>query len=343
MTAHDLQLGRRSLLAGAAGSAAVALAGCSGGSPGTYASSGSNGPAAQATPSQTTSSPTGSPTVSPVARLPTTRPWEPSPAEISPHVKVQAVRLLEAVGAWPAGQSGLAAARRRAVAAGYPAALADELSPLLSDAPAAAAQVVDAQYGGILSASSSVLVVLRQWMLTADGRSVSTGGTTVDVRLVSASPRWRVTVVYPAQPKPPDSALPAVAAGLLAQPRLRLPVAARADVRSGTISPLTMATMRQLSREHVVDVSVVRSGHPLYVFGTNRLSDHPRGHAFDIWAIDGRTVLDPANRALTEQVMRRGIALGAWQVGGPVDLDGGGSLYFSDNTHHDHIHMGFHG
>jgi hypothetical protein len=203
--------------------------------------------------------------------------------------------------------------------------------------------VVDAQYGGILSASSSVLVVLRQWMLTADGRSVSTGGTTVDVRLVSASPRWRVTVVYPAQPKPPDSALPAVAAGLLAQPRLRLPVAARADVRSGTISPLTMATMRQLSREHVVDVSVVRSGHPLYVFGTNRLSDHPRGHAFDIWAIDGRTVLDPANRALTEQVMRRGIALGAWQVGGPVDLDGGGSLYFSDNTHHDHIHMGFHG
>ena len=97
-----------------------------------------------------------------------------------------------------------------------------------------------------------------------------------------------------------------------------------------------------LAAAHVVDVSVVKSGHPLYVFGTNRLSDHPRGHAVDVWAIDGHPVVSPANRPLVESVMRLGASLGAYQVGGPVDLDGAGLQYFSDNTHHDHIHLGFH-
>jgi hypothetical protein len=96
-----------------------------------------------------------------------------------------------------------------------------------------------------------------------------------------------------------------------------------------------------LARTHTLDISVVRSGHPVYVFGTSRLSDHPRGRAVDIWAVDDRPIVDLANRALTEQVMRQGAALGAWQVGGPVDLDGAGLRYFSDHTHHDHIHLGF--
>jgi len=130
---------------------------------------------------------------------------------------------------------------------------------------------------------------------------------------------------------------------LLANPRLHLPVAAGADLRSGTISAGVVSALTALAARHVVDVSVVKSGHPLYVFGTNRLSDHPRGHAVDVWAVDGHPVVDPANLALVESTMRMGIALGAYQVGGPVDLDGAGTQYFSDNTHHDHIHMGFHG
>ena len=45
-----------------------------------------------------------------------------------------------------------------------------------------------------------------------------------------------------------------------------------------------------------------------------------------------RTVLD---------LMRSAAATGADQVGGPEDLDGGGSRYFSDATHSDHVHVGF--
>jgi hypothetical protein len=280
--------------------------------------------------------------------LPATTPWQPTSAEKSPAVKVRAVRLLEALGSWSAasqladGGPGLAAARARLTALGYDGHLADQALGLLGSGPGAAVQVVDAQYGGILSSTSSVLVVLKQWRVSADGVTVVAGGTTVDVRLVAASPRWRVTALHPAAPSPPASALGASATELLANPRLHLPVAAQADIRSGTISAGVLAALAGLVARHVVDVSVVKSGHPLYVFGTSRSSDHPRGHAVDVWAVDGKTVVDPANRMLVESVMRLGISLGAYQVGGPVDLDGGGSRYFSDNTHHDHIHLGFH-
>ena len=41
--------------------------------------------------------------------------------------------------------------------------------------------------------------------------------------------------------------------------------------------------------------------------------------------------------------MRIAAGTGAYQVGGPEDLDGGGSQYFSDLTHSDHVHVGFDG
>lgn len=341
-------LGRRLLLSGLAATGAGLLPGCTS----------SASPAASGQPSSPATTPSAPPTGSPsptltpaapgIATLPVTHPWRPTASEVSPAVKLRAVRLLEAVLAWPPGGRGLAAARARAAALGYDPRLADQLAGLLTTEPSAAVQVVDAQYGGILSASSSVLVVLRQWLAGtaaasgASGPAVTAGGTTVDVRLVAATPHWRVTALHPAAPGAPATRLSSLAAGLLAEPRLRLPVAAHADLRSGTISPGVLSALRGLADRHVIDLSVVKSGHPLYVFGTSRRSDHPPGHAVDIWAVDGKAVVEPANRALVESAMRLGIALGAYQVGGPVDLDGGGSRYFSDNTHHDHIHLGFH-
>jgi hypothetical protein len=170
---------------------------------------------------------------------------------------------------------------------------------------------------------------------------VQPGGTTLQVLMTEARPHWRITELIPAAPGAAAAGLPALAAAVLADPRIRLPDAARADVATGTIATPVLQALLALARSRSVDVSVVRSGHPLHVFGTSRVSDHPRGRAVDIWAVDDRPIVDPANRALTEQVMRQGAALGAWQVGGPVDLDGAGLRYFSDHTHHDHIHLGF--
>ncbi len=112
---------------------------------------------------------------------------------------------------------------------------------------------------------------------------------------------------------------------------------------AGQIHDSVLQALDTLSKQHVLDVSVLRSGHPLLVFGTDRPSDHPYGRAADVWAIDGSAVVDPANRDLVISFMREAAATGPWQVGGPVDLDGPDKhTFFSDNTHHDHVHMGFH-
>lgn len=253
---------------------------------------------------------------------------------------MQAARVLEAIGAWGIGQGGAAAARKRVAALGQSPSLVAEAPGLLPDADAAAIQVSIAQYGGILSSSSSVLAVLEQWLQDSSGKVTKTG-TTVDVRLVKSSPHWKVTALHPAAPGRAASSLSSAARAVLASSRISLPYAAAADVKSGLVHDSVMTALLGLAKEHTIDVSVMKSGHPIYVFGTSRPSDHPRGRAVDIHSVDGKTVLDPANRALVERTMREARALGPWQIGGPVDLDGSGSYYFSDNTHHDHIHLGF--
>jgi hypothetical protein len=322
--------GRRALLGALAG-VALGAAGCSGGTaPAAHPSHRPRPSAAPATPS-----------APPTPGLPRTTPWRPTSAEVEPAAKLRAVQLVEAIGAWPDGHGGPAAARARVTALGLPAALADEAGPLRPAADQAALQVVDAQYGGILARSASVLVVCRQW--TRRGRTVAAGGTTVDVRLSRGSRGWTVDALHPAHPGPAARSLPAEVRAALSDDRITLPPAAVADLRSGQVHGSVAAAMLTLARTHRLEVSVVRSGHPLDVFGTSRPSDHPRGRAFDVWRIDGHAVVDPATpRGQIERFMREAAAAGSYNVGGPVLLSGGGpGQFFSDATHHDHVHIGF--
>ncbi|MFG2793207.1 hypothetical protein [Streptomyces sp. NPDC048419] len=273
--------------------------------------------------------------------LPSATVWHPSPGDVDPQVKLRAVRLVEALGTWHTGEQGMAAARRRVSALGLDPGLAGSAKPVLASADEAVLRVVDAQYGGILADTGSVLVVCRQW--TRRGGTVTAGGTTVDVRLSRARPRWTVTALHPADPGPAVSSLSAATRKVLDDSRIALPPAARADVRSGHIHPTTLGALLDLAGTYRMNVSVIRSGHPLYVFGTSRRSDHPRGRAFDVWQIDGRPVVDPATpRRLIESFMRDAAVAGSYNVGGPVLLGGGTSgQFFSDPTHHDHVHVGF--
>ena len=139
----------------------------------------------------------------------------------------------------------------------------------------------------------------------------------------------------------PVSTLSTAARHVLASSRIVLPPAARADVRSGLVHDSVLEAMLRMSLRWVVGVSVVRSGHPIYVFGTNRLSDHPRGRAFDTWQINGHAVVSPnTSRSLITSYMEALANLGSYNVGGPVLL-GSAPQYFSDQTHHDHVHAGF--
>ncbi|MGW3208918.1 hypothetical protein [Streptomyces sp. NPDC001135] len=169
------------------------------------------------------------------------------------------------------------------------------------------------------------------------------GGTTVDVRLSRSGRGWTVDALRPAYPGPAARSLPPDMRAVLSDDRIVLPPAAAADLRSGRVHTGVAEAMLALARTYRLEVSVVRSGHPLDVFGTSRPSDHPRGRAFDVWRIDGHAVVDPMTpRGLIERFMRDAAAAGSYNVGGPVRLSGGAAgQFFSDATHHDHVHTGF--
>ena len=126
----------------------------------------------------------------------------------------------------------------------------------------------------------------------------------------------------------------------LPSPRITLPPASSADVLSGQVHHCVLRALLSLSASFTIGVSVLRSGHPTYVFGTGRHSDHARGRAVDTWQIDGHAVVSPATpRSLVVAYMQAAAAAGSDNVGGPYLLSG--SAYFSDATHHDHVHAGF--
>ena len=317
----------------------AAACGASGGAePSAPAGSGSAAPAGSgAAPTAVPSAATPS-----AAVLPTVIAWHPSSNDIDPQVKARAVQLIEALGNWGPGQGGTGAARARTSALGLDPALAAQAGPVLGTSPEAALQVLEAQYGGILTDSASVLVVCRQWTRGGAGQVVA-GGTTVDVRLSRAQPTWTVTALHPARPGPAAAALPGAAQGVLASGEITLPPAAEADIRSGAVHESALDALLTLSRSYRMELSVVRSGHPVDVFGTDRPSDHPLGRAFDVWRIDGHEVVDPQTpKALVEGFMRAAAAAGSYNVGGPWQLSGGAAdQFFTDNTHHDHVHAGF--
>lgn len=271
------------------------------------------------------------------AALPVQQPWRARAGEVHPAVKARATALVQAVGGWPPGHGGPAAAQGRVQELGLDPALVPTMATLLGPGTSATTRIVDAQYGGILTAAASVLVVVDQWRDVSG--VVRAGGDTFDVRLVAAQPLWRVVAVHPARPGPPGHDLSPAARRVLSDDRLRLPYAARADVASGRVHDSVLGLLSAMARRWVVDVSVIRSGHPIDVFGTSRPSDHPKGRAVDVWALDGEALVEPAHHGLAVAGMRFAVDHGAYNVGGPVQLSG--PEYFSNPTHQDHIHLGF--
>lgn len=236
--------------------------------------------------------------------LPTVSAWHPSAGDLEPGCKLAAVRRIE---------QGVAG-------------------------PDRVLEVIDAQYGGLLVDSASVLVVTRTW--TRRGGAVLAGGRTYDVRLSRHGSAWRVDAVHPSRPGRP-AAVTATARRVLADDRISLPPAARRDLESGRVHESVVSALLALAEHHRIGISVVRSGHPLRVFGTDRVSDHPQGRAFDTWQVDGHAVVDPrTSRQLVTEYMHAVAAAGSYNVGGPYLL-GPAPQWFTDRTHHDHVHAGF--
>ena len=88
------------------------------------------------------------------------------------------------------------------------------------------------------------------------------------MRLVRGATGWRVTAIHPSRTGAASTSRSAAAREILANPRIDLPPAARADVLSGQVHDSALHAMLTLSRSFHLGISVVRSGHPIDVFGT---------------------------------------------------------------------------
>lgn len=194
-------------------------------------------------------------------------------------------------------------------------------------------QVTYTQYFGYLPPAASILV---------EADFVGGGGTTYDVRISRTGDGWRVDSVTAAEPVPPLEDPGPLIRRVLDSDRITLPWAGRTDVAAGRVSDVVLRSMLAVAERHRIGISVLVSAHPVQVFGTDRRSNHPDGRAYDIGSIDGRLVVDAGAARLVDRVMRIAADTGASQVGGPSDLDGDGGRYFSDPTHSDHVHVGFH-
>jgi hypothetical protein len=296
---------------------------------------------ADRSPSLRSPSPPASATPSPRPdALPAVPPWRAGPGEVAPRVKLAAAAFLEAAGTWTGDHGDAGAVARRLRVAGYSAAAAADAAVLAHDADAATLRVVYPQYGGLTASRASVMALAEQRLLVA-GRTTSRR-LVLDVRVSRrAGPADVVTGVAappPAGgPRPPGRA----AKRVLANRNVVLSDTSARDVTAGRVDDALLAILDRLAATHVLDVTVLRTGHPREVFGTGRTSNHTHGRAVDIWRVDGEPVVDPGTpRALLRDVMVLAGRLGATEVGGPFDANGSGPGFFSDDVHRDHLHVG---
>lgn len=269
-------------------------------------------------------------------------PYEPLPGEPAPDAKRAASAVVQALTTFEAQADPAPAVAAVLVRLGAPGDLVGQAGDLLIPGAASAGDIVYPQLAGLTAQSASVMVVVRQRLL--EGIARRTVVRTVDVRVSRRSGSWTVTSIESAggRPPPPSGALSKAAEAVLALDTVVLPDSARWDVLAGTIDDRVLAVLAQLGAEHRLEVTTLATGHPRNVFGTDRVSNHATGRAVDIWAVDGRPVVDQRDESgPLAALARRLLDAGVTELGAPWDLDGPGGASFTNAVHQDHLHIGF--
>lgn len=292
----------------------------------------SDGAAPRATPTtRAMESPSSSTTA---VALP--EPWIPStPGEPEQEAKAAATRALQVLATYAAGDGTLEAARKRLAAAGEEPAFADAAGVLLDPARPGSIKIVYPQLGGLEPTEASVMVIARFAATTTVTR-------TVDVRVARGPGGWRATAIASVGGTAPPSPQPSTAAlALIDDARVEVPDSARWDLEAGLVDDRVVELVRALAVDHELAITVFGTGHPANVFGTDRTSNHTAGRGVDIWAIDGRPVAAQRDDPVIPSIIEQSLALGATEIGAPIDTDGRGGVVFTNTVHHDHLHLAF--
>ncbi len=203
-----------------------------------------------------------------------------------------------------------------------------------------------AQLGGYTGSAISIMVVVRQDLGSPGSHEVQRSEKrTMDVRLVkNALGEWQFERLASAggHPVARPADLSPLAASVVDDERIDLPDSARWDIYSGHTDEALLRFMADLAELSPYKVVVLHTGHPHNVFGTDRLSNHTVGRAVDIYEIDSVRVIDAHDRSswiylLSDHlVMRSDIR----EYGSPWLFDGAVASNFTNEVHHDHIHVG---
>jgi len=202
-------------------------------------------------------------------------------------------------------------------------------------------EVIYPQMGGLRNDRASVMVVIRQ---TVGSGSVDAFSVvrTLDVRLVRGGTGWEFDFLSSAGGEFDGLVDLSTAHAVASDPRIVMPDSARLDILAGRISPSLLEVMAQLADQTSYEVVALATGHPHYVFETDRVSHHTMGEAVDINRIGDRLVIDDrdpdsATRGVVDWLFDHPEVS---QVGSPWDLDGPTSKRsFTDSVHQDHIHL----
>ena len=144
------------------------------------------------------------------------------------------------------------------------------------------------------------------------------------------------------------SAEPAAAvadsAALLSSPNVILTAQARLDLSTGVVDPRVVRSLAAAAATgHRIAVSVLQTGHSMFVAGTDRVSNHYYGRGVDIYAVDGADV-SASNDAALElalAILTTAPELRPDEFGSPWPELGPFPGAFSDSDHTDHLHLGW--
>ena len=269
-------------------------------------------------------------------------PYEPVAAETHPNAKALGAAIAQAVTTYDP-QEPLEEIVARASDGRGDRTDVEAARPLHHPDGWSRGQVLYPQFGGLTDDECSIMAVVSQRRGLPDGSEVEEVRT-VDVRLRLDGGEWVFDAFASAGGEPVERPgdLPTEAAAVLDDDRIELPDSARWDIHRGVIDVALLDLMHRLADEtDGYAVCVLESGHPINVFGTDRLSDHTRGRAVDIHRIGDHLVIDDRGEgSLTDRTV-------AWLyddpsepvVGSPWALDAFGGRSFTDAVHQDHLHV----
>jgi hypothetical protein len=285
------------------------------------------------------------PDLDPAAELPPAPepapPYEPVAAETHPNAKALGAAVVQALTTYEPGEPLEDVVARASDGRGERDDV--EAARPLHHPGWSRGEVLYPQFGGLTEDACSIMAVVRQEVGLPDG-TTRQEIRTVDVRLRLRDGTWVFDALASAGGEPverPDD-LPEEAVAVLDDERIELPDSARWDIHRGATSPELLALMQRLADETGgYAVCVLESGHPINVFGTDRLSDHTRGRAVDIHRIADRLVIDDREEgSATDRAVAWLYEVDAAPiVGSPWALDGFGGRSFTDAVHQDHLHV----